>query len=62
MNAEPKPNANPPDRSNWRGNLILFGVTLLIFVALWAIPSSAAWNHDRALWIGLFTNWQFGRR
>jgi hypothetical protein len=42
-------------RAGWRGNLLLFGVSLASVGALLLAVGVAGWNRDRALWVGVGT-------
>lgn len=44
--------ARGPQRSAWRGGLILFAVSLLSLGALWAAAGMLGWQRDRVLWVG----------
>jgi hypothetical protein len=43
----------PKTRSAWRGNLILFAVSLAILGGLLGLSYELGWNRDRVLWVGL---------
>jgi hypothetical protein len=47
------PETAPEPRSAWRGNLILFAVSLAILGGLLGLSYEVGWNRDRVLWIGL---------
>jgi hypothetical protein len=42
-----------PERSRWRGGLILTGISLLALAGLWLGAGAFGWGRDRALWVGL---------
>jgi hypothetical protein len=48
-----EPDAGPPARSSWRGNLILFAVSIVFLGGLLALAGTLGWSRDRVLWIGL---------
>jgi uncharacterized protein YbjT (DUF2867 family) len=50
---DPERDADRPDRSGWRGNLILLTVCLLAVGTLCVAAKEFAWARDRALWAGL---------
>ena len=43
------------ERSQWRGALILTGVSLLSLAGVWLAAEAFGWRRDRALWVGLGT-------
>jgi hypothetical protein len=47
------PDAGPPARSGWQGNLILLAVSLALLGGLWVLGAELGWNRDRVLWIGV---------
>jgi hypothetical protein len=49
----PVPDDRPPARGHWRGNLILFGIWVLLIGGLLLLAHELGWNRDRVLWIGL---------
>ena len=47
------PGAARPERTPFRGGLILFVVSLGVLAALWLISVPLGWKLDRVLWVGL---------
>jgi hypothetical protein len=47
------PDRPASDRSELRGRLILFAVSLLSLATLWVAAAELGWRRDRALWVGL---------
>jgi hypothetical protein len=45
--------AAPEARGAWRGNLILFVVSLGLLGGLLGLSYELGWNRDRVLWVGL---------
>ena len=43
------------ERAGWRGNLLLFVVSLASVGGLLVAAGVAGWNRDRALWVGIGT-------
>jgi hypothetical protein len=43
----------PEARTGWRGNLILFAVSMAILGGLLGLSRELGWNRDQVLWIGL---------
>jgi hypothetical protein len=41
------------ERSQWRGGLILMGISLLSLAGLWLGAEAFGWGRDRVLWVGL---------
>jgi hypothetical protein len=53
-NGRPQSSDRPAsDRSELRGRLILFAVSLLSLATLWIAAAELGWRRDRALWVGL---------
>lgn len=42
-----------PERSGWRGALVLSAVSLLLVGTVWAVAAEVGWPRDRALWVGV---------
>lgn len=45
--------AEPAERSDRRGGVILLVVSLLVLGGLWALAEPMGWGRDRVLWVGL---------
>jgi hypothetical protein len=50
-----EPEAVPQSRRGWRGNLLLFAVSLAILGGLLGPSRELGWSRDRVLWVGLGT-------
>jgi hypothetical protein len=48
-----EPEVDAEAQSGWRGNLILFGVSVAILGGLLGLSHELGWNRDRVLWVGL---------
>ena len=40
-------------RYGWRGNVLLFLISIGLVGSLWAVAAVVGWNRDRTLWVGL---------
>ena len=48
-----EPEIGAETKSGWRGNLILFGVSVAMLGGLLVLSHELGWNRDRVLWVGV---------